>query len=144
MKKDNKNNLSSLMLGVDFGEKNIGLALGRNGLVSPLKIISGKNPDSFLYEINKVVIENKIEKIIMGLPLTPDGKDTKESLSIRKIAKLIKVTTKRPVDFQNEYGTSKEALVEAIELGVSQKKRGSNDHLAATLILKRYFDETSS
>ena len=97
--------ISPLVLGIDFGDANIGLALGRNGLVSPLKIISGRNSETSMYEINKVIIENKIEKIVVGLPLTPDGRDTKESLSIRKLAKLLKIATKRPVYFQNEYGT---------------------------------------
>lgn len=141
MKKIKPNIASSLILGIDFGDTNTGLALGRNGLVSPLKIVSGKNSENLMHEINRVVVENKIEQLVVGLPLTPDGKDTPESLSIRKLSKLLRLATKRPVNFQNEYGTSIEALEEAIDLGVPQKKRGSNDHLSAALILKYYFNE---
>lgn len=133
---------SPMILGVDFGETNTGLALGRNGLVAPLAVVSGKNSDSLISQINTVVVENKVEKIVVGIPLTADGKETKESLDIRRVAKLIKVSTKRPVLFQSEYDTSKEALKEAIGNGVSKKKRETNDHLAAALILKHFYDET--
>jgi RNase H-fold protein (predicted Holliday junction resolvase) len=45
------------------------------------------------------------------------------------------------VFLQNEFGTSKEALKEAVDLDIPKKKRKSNDSLAAALILKMYFDE---
>ena len=132
---------TGLFLGIDFGKTNIGLAIGRNGLVTPLEIIPGKNIENSLNQISRTIIENKVTKIVVGLPLTADGKDTTESLEIRRFAKLLKVTTKRAVEFQNEYGTSKAALEEAIDLDTPKNKRGTNDHLAAALILKMYFNE---
>jgi putative holliday junction resolvase len=135
------NSLTGLFLGIDFGKTNIGLAIGRNGLVTPLEIIPGKNIENSLHQINRTIIENKVDKIVVGLPLTADGKDTAESIEIRRFAKLFKVTTKRPVEFQNEYGTSKGALEEALDLDTPRDKRKTNDHLAAALILKMYFDE---
>ena len=132
---------TELFLGVDFGKTNIGLAIGRDGLVDPLEIIPGKNIENSINQINRTIIENKVDRIVVGLPLTADGKDTPESLEIRRFAKQLKVMTKRPVDFQNEYGTSKAALEEAINFDVPQNRRKTNDHLAAALILKMYFDE---
>ena len=139
--KSNRDLQTGLLLGIDFGETNIGLAIGRNDLVSPLEILPGKNIENSLNQINRTIIENEVEKIVVGLPLTADGKDTAESLEIRRFAKLLKVTTKRPVDFQNEYGSSKAALEEAIDLDTPRNKRKTNDHLAAALILKMYFNE---
>jgi putative holliday junction resolvase len=130
-------------LGVDFGETNIGLAIGNNGLTAPLKIISNKTARDALFEINKVVIENKIGNIVIGIPLTADNKETKESLLVRRFANNLKTVTKRPVIFQNEFGTSKRSLEEAISLDVPKKRRATNDHLAASLILKTFFDENS-
>lgn len=131
----------AVLLGIDFGSTNIGLALGTNSLVTPLLIINGKNLESAIVEINRAVVENKVEKLIVGLPLTLEEKDTKQSLEIRRFAKVLKVMTKRPVDFQNEYETTRNALEEAIKTDISEKKRKSNDHLAAALILKSYYDE---
>lgn len=137
----NKNLELPNFLGIDFGETNIGLAIGNNGLTSPLKIISNKTTKDALYEINKVVIENKIGNIVIGLPLTADDKETKESQIVRRFANNLKTVTKRPVIFQNEFGSSMRSLEEAISLDVPKKKRATNDHLAASLILKMFFDE---
>ena len=77
---------TGLFLGIDFGKTNIGLAIGRNGLVTPLEILPGKNIENSLNQINRTIIENKVDKIVVGLPLTADGKDTTESLEIRRFA----------------------------------------------------------
>lgn len=140
MKKSKDINLPN-DLGIDYGDSNIGLALGNNNLASPLKIVSNKNQPSAINEISRIVVENKIGTLVVGLPLSPNGKETKQSLKVRKFTKILKTVTKRPVVFQNEDSTSINALEEAIELDISKKKRKTNDHLAATLILKRYYDE---
>ncbi|NMB91734.1 Holliday junction resolvase RuvX [candidate division WWE3 bacterium] len=132
---------SATILGVDYGRANIGLALGRNGLVTPLEVISAKNTNNALIRINRVVIENKVELIILGLPLTMEGKDTAESIEIRRFAKILKTNTKRPVETQNEYGSSARAFEEALDLGISEKHRKTNDHLAAAYILRMYYDD---
>jgi len=139
--KTNKDTSLPRFLGIDYGERNIGLALGHNNLTMPIKTVSNKTDRDAIFEINKVIIENKVGNIVIGIPLTAEGKETKESLVVRRFAKNLKTIIKRPVIFQNEFGTSKNALKEAISLDVSQKKRRANDHLAATLILKTFFEE---
>jgi putative Holliday junction resolvase len=141
--KKKTSNQNAIILSIDFGKTNIGTALGRNGLVTPLGVISGKNIDTAFYNINRLIVENKVDKLVVGLPLTVDGKETAQSLEVRRFAKILKVTTKRPVDFQDEHETTKTALREAIDTDISEKGRGSIDHLAAAFILKRYYDERS-
>ena len=53
-------NKDTIVLGIDYGETNIGLAFGRNRLVSPIKTVSGKNTPLAINEILKVVIQNKV------------------------------------------------------------------------------------
>ena len=139
--KDPKENLSINILGVDYGETNIGLALGNNVVVAPLKVIPGNDLNSAAYAINKIIVENNIKTIVLGIPLTAENKETRKSIIVRRFAKLLKTVTKRPVVFQNEYGSSIEALNEALTINISRKKRKSNDHLAAALILKMYYNE---
>jgi len=129
------------LLGIDYGKTNIGVALGRNGLTTPLEVFPGKNIEEAILKINRVVVENKVDLIIFGLPLTFDEKDTKESLDARHFSKLLKVHLRRPVHYQNEYGSSIKAFEQAVELGVSEKKRSTNDHLAAEYILRLYYNE---
>lgn len=131
------------LLGIDYGETNIGLAFGRNGLVSPLKVINGKNTNTAIVEISRLLRQNHIQKIVMGLPLTAAGKETKQSLEVRKFAKILKVLTKMPVELYNEHMTTSNALNEAIMMGYSQKSRQETDHLSAAIILKSYFNENS-
>ena len=143
MAKKRVNNQNATVLCIDFGKTNIGTALGRNSLVTPLEVISGKDMDTALFKINRLIVENKVDRLVVGLPLTPDDKETAQSLETRRFAKILKATTKRPVDFQNEYETTRAALSEAIDIDVSEKGRGSVDHLAAAFILKNYYNERS-
>jgi len=136
----NKFTSKDTLIGIDHGEESTGLALGRNGLVSPLTIVRENSDESVIHEIIKYSTENIVKGCVVGLPLDAANKETQQSLRVRKFAKLLKVLSKKPVAFQNEYGTSIESLKEAIDSGVSQKGRRENDHLAAALILKDFYE----
>jgi putative Holliday junction resolvase len=127
------------VLGIDYGSANIGLAFGRGEIVTPIRIISGKNPFTAISEILRVIKEYDIGKIVMGLPLTVDDKETPKSLEVRKFAKLLKIKAKIPIEFVNEFYTSKDASEVMLNSGVSQKNRRMDDHYSASIILKRYF-----
>ncbi len=133
--------IENTVLGVDYGGSNIGLALGRNGFSMPLHVISAKNESLALQEIGKITYENKVDKIVMGLPLTAENKETEQSLLVRQFAKKLKIQLKKPVEFVSEYLTSQTALEGSISMGTSQKGRGSIDHIAAAIILKNYYDK---
>lgn len=135
-----KKNENEILLGIDYGEKNIGIAFGNNTFVTPLKIISGKDTNTAIHEISRLVRQNKISKIVIGLPLTADGKETSESIQVRKFSKLLKIFTKKPVDFYNEHSSSVDALRAAISMGMSRKARGTTDHISAAIILKNYYE----
>lgn len=135
----NKKKLDSV-IGIDFGERNMGLALGKGGLVAPLRIISNKSLDLMIHELIRTGIENKIDGYVIGLPLTNDGKDTSKSLEIKKFSKLLRVRSKKPVEFQNEYGTTQDSVREALNMGIRQKGRGLTDHIAAAITLKSYYE----
>jgi putative Holliday junction resolvase len=136
-----KNTKSEVVLALDYGSRNIGLAFGTNGFVQPIRIISGANDQVAIHEIGRFVIENNIDKIVVGLPLTKERKETRQSLEIRKFVKFMNIIIKKPVEFYNEYGTTKEAMRDALELGIPQRSRRYTDHLSAGVILKRYFEE---
>jgi len=129
-----------ILLGIDYGESKIGVALGRNDLVMPLVEVNGKNDMSAIHEITRIILENKVSTIVMGLPVTIEGKDTYQARKVRRFSKLLKTISKKPVKFFNEYRTTKESLEE----GYSKKlisRGGHEDALAAALILKRYYNE---
>lgn len=136
-----QNTKDEVLLGVDYGSVNIGLAFGKSGTVMPLKIISAKNTNEAIKEISRAALENRVKKIIMGLPLTADSKETKKSLQVRRFANLLRAHTKMSIDFVNEYESSKDATKEAISLGMSQESRRKVDDISAAIILKKYYED---
>ncbi len=137
--------MNDIVLGIDYGETNTGLAFGRmsNGLTSPLEVLDSRDVESLIAKIGRYVVANRVSKLIVGLPLTLEGKETPQSLKVRRFCKLLKVRLKKPVDYISEHGTTKEAIEGAIKSGFSMKGRKKNDNLSAALILKRYFSENS-
>lgn len=132
--------LQDILIGIDYGDTNIGIALGRNGFVSPITIISGKNTLEAINEITRTALENKAVGFVVGLSLTADGKETIQSKKIRRFTKLLKSISKKQIVFLNEFMTSQEAYLEAMETDVSSKRGALKDHLAAALILKKYYN----
>ena len=128
-------------LGIDYGTTNIGVALGKDGFVTALKTIDGKSQNTAISELIRLALENKVETFVMGIPLTPEGKETAQSLQNRHFAKLLRIKSKKQVLFCNEEGTTQEALGSLIATGSSIKRKKYSDDIAAAIILKRFFQE---
>jgi putative transcription antitermination factor YqgF len=75
------------------------------------------------------------------LPLDAEGKETAKSLEVRQFGNLLKKLSKKPVEYQNEHGSSLQATKDAISMGYSQKNRKTTDQIAAAIILKNYYNE---
>ena len=58
------------IIGIDYGERFIGLAIKKKSLNTPypLKILDSKKAD-ILDEIKKILDENEIEEIVIGYPI---------------------------------------------------------------------------
>lgn len=137
------NQKSKTVLGIDYGQTNIGLALGVNNLAVPLRSINGKNWNEAISNINKVIIENKIDLIVIGLPLNANNKETQMSLEVRRFTNTLKGSTKKQVVYVNEYLSSAQALETALESDVSQKRRRQIDSISAAIIVKNYFESSA-
>jgi len=129
-----------ILLGVDYGETNIGIAFGRGGEASPIKLISGKDSDTAISEISRLALEISAKKIVMGLPLTVDEKETPQSIKVRRFANLLRARLKKPVIFVNEFASSKDSIHSVLGFGFSKKRRRKTDHFSAAVILKSYFE----
>jgi putative Holliday junction resolvase len=124
-----------MFLGIDYGPKNIGLALSYGKIASPYKVLKAKNLILLIQKIKKICQSQKIEKIIIGLPEGILAKETK------KFAHLIKEKTSLPTTFVDETLTSQESLQKTLEAKIPLKKRKTLSHaFAATLILQNYLD----
>jgi len=132
------------MLGLDIGERRIGVALGdsRSRIATPLCVLeaplSAKAAD-----LESLVEEYSVRRLVIGLPLTLGGQEGPQARAVRaeaeRLARLLPVETV----FMDERLTSAQANRHMSACGVSQKKRrGSVDMVAAAILLQAYLDST--
>ncbi len=123
-----------IYLGIDYGEKRIGLAKG-DGLLkiaTPLKTIL--NGDGILNELAGIVNTEVIEKIIIGVPVSFDGQKNEFAEKITEFAEDVEARTDVPVELVNEIFSSKMAAENSTKV----------DESSAALILQTYLDQNSS
>ena len=79
------------ILGVDYGDSRIGLALSDPNkiIASPFKTIKNKGFDKTKKEIFDIVKENKVDLIVLGLPLSMYGTDANQTKNLRKFQNFI-------------------------------------------------------
>ena len=131
------------VLGVDFGEKRIGLAIALNDLAEPFSIIEVADPDAAIGQIAKICQQEKIEEIVVGLPLDSEGRVGPSAKKAKNFGQKLGRETGLAMIFWDECLTSEEALAKMIEAGRRQKKRRRLDDVAAALILQEYLESLS-
>ena len=122
-------------LGIDWGSKNIGLAISDEAgkFAFPYKIIQFRTWQDFLGQLHKIIEQERIGQIIIGLPMNFKQQDTAQTGEIRQTAEILKKDLGLPVQFQDELFTSKLA---------EQHSAKNIDASAAALILQAYLDKT--
>lgn len=136
-------------LGVDYGERRIGLALSdpTGLLASPWKTVVNAGSVSraaqqLVDEAHRLRTEDDgLSTIVIGLPRRLSGESTTLTGQVRQFASIITATVDVPVVLQDERLTSSEAdeLLARRERDWRRRKR-SVDAVAAALILQDYLD----
>ncbi len=136
----NEATASRRLLGIDYGERRIGLAVSDpTGIIaSPVGFIArraGKRPP--IAEIVRRASELEATGFVIGLPLDENGAETPRCLEVRQVASELEKRTGLAVDLVDERFTTAIALRAIRELGGSTRKRkGDVDALAATVLLQ--------
>lgn len=121
------------ILAIDFGFKNLGLALSEGNFVEPLGQIKFKTFDQAFIQIVEILKKEKIERIILGIN---EGKIYEAT---KKFGRQLQEKTKLAVILEDESFTSLEARKELINLPKSRKKRRNQEHqVAACLLLENF------
>ncbi len=129
------------LLGIDYGRKKIGLALGDENLklVTPFRSI----PNNNLAQKNIVHLVNEygITKIVIGLPLTLRGNEGQRAKEVREFAKNLRSILPDTVEivFWDERFTTQEAY-RYLEAYNWRKKREYKDSISAFIILSEYLE----
>jgi len=120
-------------LGIDWGEKRIGLALGdsETKIATPYKIVSN------IDEIKKVIKDEEIDVVVVGKPLKMQNEKLKMQNEFLDFLALLKKKLNVPVETVDERLSSKAADV----LPGSKKEKAARDEVAAMLVLQSYLDK---
>ena len=120
-------------LGIDWGEKRIGLALGDNEIKmsTPFKVVSD------LTQVVEVIKQEEIDEVIIGDPLGMDNNKGQMSDKVDSFVKGLKEQINIPIIKVDERLSSQgaDALVG------DKKTKASRDAMAAMLILQTYLDK---
>ena len=140
-----KNRLSRV-LGLDYGERRIGLALSDPlGIIaSPFTTIDRKKTKDHISQISDIISEKKITSIIVGLPLTLRGNHSKQTVAVLAFIDQLKSELQIPVVSIDERLSSvaakKSLQAQAVKTG---HEKGRVDQTAAAIILQEYLDSQS-
>jgi putative Holliday junction resolvase len=125
------------ILGIDYGRKKVGLALGdtETKFAEPLKTLRYQDFKILVVELKNIVSASEIGKVIVGVS---EGKMAEET---REFGKKLQEKLGLPVIFQDETLTTYEAKELSIKAGIKRKKRRAmEDAYSASLILQNYLD----
>jgi len=128
-------------MGVDYGEKRVGLARGDDDLrmaVPHRVFVFGDNRDEDMAHLS-VIIRGDADAIIVGLPLTREGTEGPMCKVVREFAAELQFRTDLPVHFQDERMTTREN-VGLLQGMPTEEKLKLADALAAASILQTWLD----
>jgi putative Holliday junction resolvase len=96
------------LLGVDLGERRIGLALGdrETAIARSLRTIARKDLADDIATLQALVREHDISGLVVGLPLSTDGSEGEQALRTRAWAESVAPALGLPVMWQDERYTS--------------------------------------
>ncbi len=136
------------VLGVDLGEKRIGLAISdpEERIALPAGAIQAKGREKDLAALCALARERDVGSVVVGLPIHMSGREGPEAKRARSFAEALAQRSGLPVSTLDERWTSIAAERALAEEATSarrrkrQRKEGTVDALAATLLLRTWLE----
>ena len=133
-------------LGLDLGSKTLGMAVSdTTGMIATnlgTLYFNDENYDSLLEPLKKVIAENKVERIVLGLPKNMDNTLGTRAMITLEFKEKLESTFNLEVIMEDERLTSVISNNVLISADISRKKRKKKvDGMAAVLILQSYLDK---
>lgn len=135
-------------MGVDFGERRIGVALGdpTGTLATPHDVVTRRRGKRMpLAALERIARAHDVGQLVVGLPLDLAGEETEWCREVRGWGKKLAERLDVPVAFLDERMTSVRAERRVRSSGLPRTKReekGRIDAGAAAIILQSWLDRT--
>ena len=135
--------VSGTLLGFDFGERRIGVAVGETStrIASPLVAIEENATAARFDAIGRLVLEWRPAALVVGRPKHADGTEHPVAVRATRFARRLAGRHRLPVFMVDETLTSVEAERSLRESRTRKGSAGDVDALAAALILQSYLDD---
>lgn len=136
--------LPKIVMGIDFGLKRIGLAIGQTITRSarPLETLAAKAGEPDWQRFSVLIKTWRPEAFVIGIPLNMDGTDQPITLTVREFANRLAERYSLPVYPMDERLTTKAAREQLfMQGGFKALQDGQVDQVAAQLILENWFSE---
>ena len=131
------------LLGVDLGEKTIGLALSDTGLMiaTPLKTLKRTKFSVDAVALSAVIAEHSVGGLVVGLPLNMDGSEGPSVQSARAFVRNFSAKSEIPIMLWDERLSTAAVTRTLIDADASRKRRKDVvDKMAAAYILQGALD----
>ena len=129
------------VMGIDYGDARTGIAISDLlcSIVGTTTVIHSRNTEKTVAEIQRLVKENDVGEIVMGLPKNMDGTEGPRAQLCREFAILVEEATGVKVNMWDERRTTVEAhnILSAHNYH-GKKRKNTVDAVAASLILEGY------
>jgi putative Holliday junction resolvase len=135
--------LSMRVLGLDIGEKRIGIAVSDElGYTAQgLQVLNRNCLEADLKVLQEIIKETDATEVVVGLPKNMDGSLGESAQKVLSFANKMEESITVPVILWDERWTTAEATRLLVEADLSRtKRRKVVDKLAAVLILQGYLD----
>lgn len=128
------------MLALDVGRRRIGLAgcdpLGIS--VRALPALARGRFEADLQRLGPLVLERRVEALVVGLPLDRQGEPTAQAVHCRRYGQRLARALKLPLAWVNEHASTWEA---GERHGLHGDRSGAIDSAAAALLLQQWLQE---
>ena len=115
---------------IDYGKRKIGLSVSAGNVAVPLYIL--QNSPSVIEELKNIVKQERITKIVLGLPTNSQNQETQATRNVLAFQEELIGSVDVPVETFDERLTSRQAQ----RMGSGSK----DDAHAAALLLQSYID----
>jgi putative Holliday junction resolvase len=128
------------LIGIDFGERRIGVAVADGGVAVPVTIVEHAGREADLNSVSAIVHEYAPAAVVVGLPLLPSGSESDQTRRCRRFGDALARIIDVPVEYQDELLSSADVSSARISLNARRPKSHIDD-LAAARILQAYIDD---
>ena len=138
-------NTAQTLLGLDFGDKTIGIAVSDKSLTiaSPIKTIRRKSISKDLIELFDLIEVYNVGGLIIGLPLSLNGKENIRTEKVRKFVNAIELQKNIKIMLYDERFSSDVIFKELRKNHNSISKiKKKLDQQAAAYILQGFLDSS--